>query len=140
MHMDGFTSYRHIESRLGVHFHISDFFYITVAFFTYRDSYMFSFYIKRAIQKLDLFKHRPFLRFISNYMVYHLGSSMDSMGIKGVRFVVRGKISVTGVKRTRTNFFSFGFNSNASLSYKVSYNYTPVPTDSGVLGLQIWIF
>jgi ribosomal protein S3 len=61
----------------------------------------------------------------------------SKLKIKGIKFSIKGKISVAGNARKKKIFFSFGKTSFSSLSNKILYNFTTITTFTGVLGVKI---
>jgi ribosomal protein S3 len=59
--------------------------------------------------------------------------------MKGIKFQLKGKISVAGNARTRTVLMSVGYTSHSSFSNKILYNLNLIPTFTGVLGLRLWL-
>ena len=63
-----------------------------------------------------------------------------SLGIKGIKFKLKGKISVSGNARTMKIIQNFGKTSNSTASIKSLYILNLVRTFTGVMGLKVWIF
>jgi hypothetical protein len=97
-------------------------------------------YISIKMNKMSLFKHRSFLRkifFIFESMYVDIGYLYS---IRGIKFRVSGKISVTGNARTRTVHFKKGLVSNSSMKTKVDYSFHIIRTNTGCLGFSVWLF
>lgn len=63
-----------------------------------------------------------------------------SLGIKGFKLKLKGKISVAGNSRKRSILYRAGKTSHSTIDLKVIHNLSLVNTFTGVMGLQTWIF
>jgi ribosomal protein S3 len=57
--------------------------------------------------------------------------------MQGVKFQLKGKISVAGNSRTRTAFHYIGFTSHATFNNKILYKLSLIRTFTGILGFKI---
>ena len=60
-------------------------------------------------------------------------------GIKGLRFQLKGKVSVAGNARKRTVATRIGSLSHATYNYKVLTNLNLLRTFTGVIGFKTWM-
>ena len=56
--------------------------------------------------------------------------------MKGLKFQLKGKISVAGNARTRTVLQKIGFTSHATFNNKILYNLKLIKTFTGVIGFK----
>lgn len=59
--------------------------------------------------------------------------------VTSISLLIKGKLSVTGNKRTRTFKVNYGPNSSTKINSKVRHTYFTVRTVTGVLGLTLSI-
>ena len=104
-----------------------------------KDPYIFSNWIISTIQKISFWKYKTFLRYIKYVLRYFFWIIFKQLNIKGVKFQLKGKISVAGNARTRTVLHSIGFTSHSTFNNKILYNLNLIKTFTGVLGLKLWI-
>jgi hypothetical protein len=113
-----------------------------VCFLTFKlkDTTILITYLFNKMKRLSLFKHRNFLRrifFILKVLFYEIGPWYL---IEGIKIRVIGKISVTGNARTRVMHFKHGLVSNSNMNIRADYNFTIINTNTGCLGLSVWLF
>jgi hypothetical protein len=113
-----------------------------ICFLTYKlkDVTILMTYLFNKMKRLSLFKHRNFLRrifFILKVLFYEIGPWYL---IEGIKIKLIGKISVTGNARTRTMHFKQGLVSNSNMNIRADYSFTIINTNTGCLGLSIWLF
>lgn len=113
---------------------------ICFLFYKLKDVTILITYLFNKMKRMSLFKHRNFLRrifFILRVLFYEIG---PWYAIEGVKIKLIGKISVTGNARTRTMHFKEGLVSNSNMNIRSDYNFTIINTNTGCLGLSIWLF
>jgi ribosomal protein S3 len=59
------------------------------------------------------------------------------LGVKGIKFRLKGKISVAGNARTRTLLQRTGVTGHATFNNKVLHDLVLIRTFTGVLGLKV---
>jgi ribosomal protein S3 len=74
------------------------------------------------------------LRYLFKY--FFIGA-FDLLNIKGVKFKLKGKVSVSGNARTRSISYQIGNISHSKYDNKILHTLKTVRTFTGVLGLQI---
>jgi hypothetical protein len=104
-----------------------------------KDPFFLSNWIVSTIQKIDFWKYKTFLRYIKYVLRYFFWVIFRDLGIKGIKFQLKGKISVAGNARTRTARHTIGATGNATFDNKILYKLNLVRTFTGVLGLKLWI-
>ena len=104
-----------------------------------KDPYLLSNWMVTTMYKISFWKYKTFLRYIKYVLRYFFWSVFRELGVKGIKFQLKGKISVAGNARTRTAFHYVGFTSHATFNNKILYNLSLVRSFTGVMGLKLWI-
>lgn len=104
-----------------------------------KDPYTFSNWIVSTMGKISFWKFKTFLRYIKYVMRYFFWVIFKELAVKGVKFQLKGKVSVAGNARTRTVFHTIGFTSHGTFNNKILYKLNLIKTFTGVLGLKLWI-
>lgn len=104
-----------------------------------KDPTILSNWMVATMGKISFWKFKTFLRYIKYVLRYFFWVIFKEIKIKGVKFQLKGKISVAGNSRTRTAFHYVGFTSHATFDNKILYTLNLVKTFTGVLGLKLWI-
>lgn len=104
-----------------------------------KDPYLLSNWMVTTMYKISFWKYKTFLRYIKYVLRYFFWSVFSELGVKGIKFQLKGKISVAGNARTRTAFHYVGFTSHATFNNKILYNLSLVRSFTGVMGLKLWI-
>lgn len=113
-----------------------------IAFYLFlklRDMPMFMRWLRRAFLKVSFWRYRSFLYFLRYSFRSILLPTCGDLGVVGLRFRLKGKISVAGNARTRTIEHTMGAVKFTSKEYSVFHEIVTIPTFTGVLGLQVWI-
>lgn len=104
-----------------------------------KDPFFLSNWIVATMQKIDFYKYKTFLRYLKYVLRYFFWVIFKELNIKGVKFQLKGKISVAGNARTRTARHSVGATGHATFNNKILYKLNLIRTFTGVLGLKLWI-
>lgn len=104
-----------------------------------KDPYLLSNWMVNMFKKISFWKYKTFLRYLKYVLRYFFWVVFKELNVKGVKFQLKGKISVAGNARTRTTSHYIGFTSHATYTNKILYDLSLVRTFTGVLGLKIWI-
>ncbi len=105
----------------------------------YKDPFLLSNWMASTMQKISFWKLKTFLRYIKYVLRYFFWVIFRELNIKGVKFQLKGKISVAGNGRKRTAFHTVGFTSHTTFNNKILYKLNLVRTFTGVLGFKVWI-
>ena len=105
-----------------------------------RDSMVAISWLKSMIKRISFWKTRVIFRFIRYVFTYMFSSFFNTIGAKGFKVKLKGKISSAGNSRKRSIMYRFGKCSYSSVNNKCLYSMETVNTFTGVLGLQLWIF
>jgi len=89
------------------------------------------------LQRMSFWKYRLLFRFIKFIFKEVYRESFKSLGFKGVKLQLKGKISVAGNARTRTLLMYVGDTSHTTLDNKIAYDLSYINTFTGVLGFRI---
>lgn len=104
-----------------------------------KDPFLLSNWMVATMQKISFWKYKTFLRYLKYVLRYFFWVIFRELKIKGIKFQLKGKISVAGNARTRTVFHTVGFTSHTTFNNKILYKLNLVKTFTGVLGLKLWI-
>lgn len=91
-------------------------------------------------KRISFWKYRLILHFIKYVFRFFFWPSFNDLGIKGLKFRFKGKISVAGNARTRNLNFSIGQSSSSTKNLRVLQKVLLVPSFTGVMAFQIWLF
>jgi ribosomal protein S3 len=89
------------------------------------------------ILRISFWKTRSIFRFLkyllNNYFVY----IFSSLGVKGLKLKLKGKISAAGNSRKRTIMYRVGSTSHSTVDLRVLQEIKTVNTFTGVMGFQV---
>ena len=105
-----------------------------------KDPSLLSSWLSRTIHKVSFWKYRAFFRYLKFLLQNLFLPSFASLGMKGVKLKLKGKVSVAGNARTRSIYYRVGRTGQSTFSSKVLHNLTFFYTFTGILGLQIWFY
>jgi hypothetical protein len=104
-----------------------------------KDPYFLSNWMVSTMYKISFWKYKTFLRYIKYVLRYFFWVIFKDLKIKGIKFQLKGKVSVAGNARTRTVFQNVGYTSHTTFNNKILYNLNLVRSFTGVMGLKLWI-
>ena len=128
------------ERMLGHKFFLEEALHIIHLSFYYKDSKLFSSWLKAIILRISFWKTRSIFRFLKYLMINHFYYVFNDLGIKGLKIRLKGKISVAGNSRKRSILYRVGQTSYSQVSLRVSHHKTTINTFTGVMGFQVWLF
>lgn len=128
------------ERRLGHKFFFEEALHVMHLSFIYRDSILFSNWLKAIILRISFWKTRSIFRFIRYLFLLYFTPTFKELGIKGLKIKLKGKISVAGNSRKRTILYRTGETSHSKIDLRVSHTQKVISTFTGVMGFQVWIF
>ena len=128
------------ERMLGHKFFLEEALHIIHLSFYYKDSKLFSSWLKAIILRISFWKTRSIFRFLKYLMINHFYYVFNELGIKGLKIRLKGKISVAGNSRKRSILYRVGQTSYSQVSLRVSHHKTTINTFTGVMGFQVWLF
>nr|QCU82607.1 ribosomal protein S3b [Pseudourostyla cristata] len=92
-----------------------------------------------VLHKISFWKHRLFFHYLRYLFKNFFLPIFTELNVKGIKFKLKGKISVTGNARTRTIFCKIGKVSHSTYNNKILQSLDLIRTFTGVMGLQIWL-
>lgn len=104
-----------------------------------KDPYFLINWLTAVIYKISFWKYKTFLRFIKYLCKNFLWPEFEILKVKGIKYQLKGKISVAGNARTRTSAHTIGKVSFSKKNNKILYNLKLIRTFTGVLGFKLWI-
>jgi hypothetical protein len=128
------------ERKLGHRFFLEEALHIIHLSFRLHDSSLISNWLKAMIKRISFWKTRSIFRFLKYLFNNYLQSSFNYLGVKGFKIRLKGKISAAGNSRKRNIIFRSGKTSYASVNLKCLHTKSIIPTFTGVMGFQVWLF
>lgn len=108
--------------------------------FKLKDPFFLSNWLLNMMKKISFWKYRLFFRYLKYTLRYFFTPIFKDLKVKGIKFKLKGKISVAGNARTRTILQRTGISGHASFNNKIVQQLSLVKTFTGVMGLKVWIF
>ena len=103
----------------------------------FRDPAFLSHWMKTMLYRMSFWKYRLLFRYVKFTMRYLFFPYFSDLGFKGLKFVLRGKISVAGNARTRTLVYAIGETSHAKVNNRVLSEFTTINSFTGVMGFLV---
>jgi hypothetical protein len=97
-------------------------------------------WIRIALTRISFWKYRLLFRYLKFLLSTLLKPSFPDFNLKGIKFRLKGKISVAGNARTRMIFYRIGSTSHTTMQNRIAYDLSYVTTFTGVQGLKLWFF
>lgn len=104
-----------------------------------RDPYVLSNWMLSMFYKISFWKYKGLLRYLQYILRYFFWPYFPDYRVKGLRFQLKGKVSVAGNARTRTVLTQIGSLSHSTYRYKVLTNLNLLRTFTGVIGFKTWM-
>jgi len=104
-----------------------------------KDPYLLSAWLLNLFYKISFWKYKLLFRYLYYVLKYFMWNSVAVKYIKGLRFQLKGKVSVAGNARTRTVFTSIGATGNGNLNKRVLTNLNLLKTFTGVISFRTWL-
>lgn len=128
------------QRKVGFNLFIIESLYVFYLTLKIKDPTFFLNWFKIIISKINFWRHRSFLKYFRFLLLYVFNNFFTALRIYGVRFKIKGKISVAGNARKRTFDIKAFKTSYSTLNTRVAYKKDVVTTFTGVLGLKFMIF
>jgi ribosomal protein S3 len=106
----------------------------------FKDPTFFSNWIKAMLYRMSFWKYRLIFRYIRYVFRALFAPQFEALGFKGMKIVLRGKISVAGNARTRTLVLAVGNTSHAEMNNRILSSFTNVHSSTGVMGFRLSFF
>lgn len=130
---------RNFSKVLGKGFFLADTVRVMYRAFRMKDPHLLINWFVNTFKKISFWKYRSFFHFLRYFCRFFLWPTFKELGVKGVRFKLKGKISVSGNARTRTISTSTGVNNFSSYNDRVLHAMRLIPSFTGVMGFQLWL-
>jgi hypothetical protein len=104
-----------------------------------KDPYFLANWIQNMLYKISFWKHKLLFRYLQYVLRYFFWPVFKELTMKGLKFQLKGKISVAGNARTRTITNKIGASSHATFNNKILSNLNLIKTFTGVLGFKTWL-
>ncbi len=105
-----------------------------------KDVYVLSSWMLQMFYKISFWKYKLFFRYLQYVLRYFFWSIFDPLKITGLKFQMKGKISVAGNARTRTVLNKIGTAGHSSFKNQILYDLKLIRTFTGVIGFKTWMF
>ena len=129
----------HFERIFSRALSLTDAMMIFYTFMKTKDLPMLVRWLQRTFSKVNFWKYRSFLYFLRYAFRYVVSPYYHEFGVLGVRFRLKGKISVAGNARTRKIEHTIGSMASSTKQVGVLHHLSTINTFTGVLGLQVWV-
>ena len=106
----------------------------------YKDPTFLINWIKAMLYRMSFWKYRALFRYIKFVLKNLFEPNFQTLGLRGFKVKLKGKISVAGNARTRTLLFKVGRTSHSKFNNKVAHSFTLINSFTGVMGFNLWIF
>lgn len=97
-------------------------------------------YIKKNLDKTHFKDHKKFYLFYFDLLDKYIWKNQKDLDIKGIHFVLRGKLDRGGNSRKKAIFFYKGSHSNSNKMLKLNKYKWSVWTDTGAIGCKMSVF
>ena len=104
-----------------------------------KDIYFLSDWMLKFFYKISFWKYKMIFRYLYYILRYCFQAYFPEIRIKGLKFQLKGKVSVAGNARTRIVRTSVGSVSNSSYKNKVLTQLNLLRTFTGVIGFRTWL-
>lgn len=130
-----YYQFKVFESRLKPSFFLYEAIEVLFLTFNTKNSYFFHKWMCEKIGKIFYKKHFKILNFISSLIRKNFKFFQKLYQIKGVQYIVKGKINMKGSVRKRKSTFQIGEVSYSDTSILNCNNFNIARTDTGALGI-----
>lgn len=104
-----------------------------------KDPFFLSNWLLNFFYKISFWKFKLVFRYLQYVLRYFFWSIFTELKMKGLKFQLKGKVSVAGNSRTRTVVNKIGLLSNSTLKNKILYDLNLIRTFTGVIGFKTWL-
>ena len=128
------------ERKLGHRFFLEEAIHILHLGFLLRDASIIASWLKSMILRISFWRTRSIFRFIKYIMAHYFILMFPTLGVKGLKIKLKGKISVAGNSRKRTILYRTGLTSHSTVDLRVLHEVHTINTFTGVMGFQFWLY
>lgn len=104
-----------------------------------KDPFFLSNWLLNFFYKISFWKFKLVFRYLQYVLRYFFWSIFSELNLKGLKFQLKGKVSVAGNSRTRTVVNKIGLLSNSTLKNRILYDLNLIRTFTGVIGFKTWL-
>lgn len=128
------------QKRLGHRFFMEESLHVMHTALNLHDATLFAGWLKSLIKRISFWKTRSIFRYLVYLFNNFFTRELESIGCKGLRIRLKGKISAAGNSRKRSISLSFGKVSYSTLDIKCLSDNTAISTFTGAMCLRTQIF
>ena len=128
------------QKRLGHRFFMEESLHVMHTALNLHDASLFAGWLKSLIKRISFWKTRSIFRYLVYLFNNFFTRELESIGCKGLRIRLKGKISAAGNSRKRSISLSFGKVSYSTLDIKCLSDNTAISTFTGAMCLRTQIF
>lgn len=130
---------QNFQRTIGTGFFLTESIQIIYIAIKLKDPHFLINWMRQTFQKISFWKYRMFFHYLKYLFKYFFSSIFSELKVKGLKFKLKGKVSVAGNSRTRTVVYQIGHVSHSTYDNKILHSFDLVRTFTGVIGLQIWM-
>lgn len=130
---------RHFKKVIGTGLFLGESVRIIYISLKLKDPHFLINWMRQTLQKISFWKFRTFFYFIRYLFRYFFVAIFSELKVKGIKFRIKGKISVAGNSRTRTVVHTIGKTSQSTMSNRIIQVNDLVRTFTGVIGFRLWL-
>lgn len=108
--------------------------------FLSKDTILFTNWLKYFFETLYYKNHKKFITLLKYVFYFFFKYLKNYLNFKGLKFLIKGKISLGGNSKKKKQYFSLGSFSLTKKNTFVNYNKNFINTISGTLGFFFFIF
>lgn len=105
-----------------------------------KDLHVLSSWMLQMFYKISFWKFKLFFRYMQYILRYFFWTVFQPLNLTGLKFQMKGKISVAGNARTRTVLNKIGIAGHSSFKNRILYDLKLIRTFTGVIGFKTWMF
>ncbi len=134
-----FKKFFYIQRQFKGVLHLQEFIYILLLSFKHKDLFFLKNWLINFLEKINLKKHKTFLKSFKKIALTVLNSSAKFLRVKGFLFDIRGKVGVSGNAKKRHLSIKYKCYSFTSIKLRADQVKFLVRTNTGVLGSTLVI-
>lgn len=123
----------------GKYFNLKDTLFILTLTLKLKDAPLLIQWFSYVFKTISFWKYRLIFHFLRYLFRYFFVGVFNELGVVGIKFRLKGKISVAGNARTRSLNLTIGKASSSSKNLRVIHQSILVPSFTGVMAFQIWL-
>ena len=89
------------------------------------------------LHKITFFRYKVLFRYLKFLLKNYFYTQFPRLKVIGLKFKLKGKVSVSGNSRTRKLVYTLGKTGHSTFLNKVHYHLSFINTFTGVLGFQV---